>query len=156
MKNNLICPVSNDKIPESIPRIIALINTGLIILFFFTWSVWLLVFLLVDFYIRAFLKIKYSPVSLMAQGIYRILGLSSKNIDKAPKIFAARMGFSMITISLLLYLGGFNIPVIILLAILSVLSTVECVFNFCVGCYIYNYFIYPFYNKNKIKGIKKF
>ncbi len=149
MKNNIICPVSKDKIPEAIPRIIAFLNIGLILVYFITKLVWIEVFLLTDFYIRAFHKIKYSPLSLLSQLIYRILRLSSKHIDKAPKIFAARLGFSMLAVSLILTVSGVTLPVFVILGLLSLLSTIECVFNFCVGCYIYNYFVFPFYNKDK-------
>ncbi len=156
MKNNIICPVSKDKIPEFIPRIIAFINIGLITLFFFTWWVWILLFMLIDFYIRAFYKIKYSPVSLIAQAFHRFLGLSSKNIDKAPKIFAARLGFIMMFLTMVMFLAGNTVTVVVLLGLLAFLSTMECLFNFCVGCYIYNYFVFPFFNNKKANGIKKY
>ena len=52
-------------------------------------------FVAADFFIRGFTKMKFSPLSFVAYWITQVLNLPARPIDKAPKIFAARMGFVM-------------------------------------------------------------
>ena len=104
----LICPISKDRVNEQITRINASLGI-LLIVFGFAFNLPLLfIFLLIDFFIRAFTKITFSPISYISHSIANTLNLKEKRIDKAPKIFAARLGFLMILSTTLLYLFGFN------------------------------------------------
>ncbi|MBE0650869.1 MAG: DUF4395 domain-containing protein [Bacteroidales bacterium] len=148
MFKNVVCPVSNEKVPEHLPRVTAFLNIALIVIYLHYPTPFLLAFLTIDFFVRGYNQPKYSLLNYMARNLSRLLRLKSKPIDRAPKIFAARLGGVMFLSALIInLLGGIEITYVITIMV-ATLSTLECVFNFCVGCYMYNYLVLPFYSKN--------
>lgn len=147
--NNLICPVSPNRVDENQVRVTAF---GVIIimgLFFMTQNPLFPAFLMLDFYIRAFTRLKDSPLSFLAKLIVRMLKTTPLMIDKAPKMFAARIGLLLSTIIVTAFLLGFPLLVYVLSATLVVFAFLECGLNFCAGCYIYTYVVYPLVRKNR-------
>jgi hypothetical protein len=148
MFKDVVCPVSNEKVPEHLPRVTALINITLIGFYLYYPTPFVLAFLTIDFLVRGYNQPKYSLLNYLARKVSKSLKLKSKPIDKAPKIFAARLGGFMFFSALILnLLGGIAFTYVITLMI-AMLSTLECVFNFCAGCYIYNYLVLPLYSDN--------
>ncbi len=144
---NILCPVSNERINEKITRANALIGTVLLVTGFLLNSVSFFVFLLADFYIRAFTNAKYSPISYLSHRMVDALNLNKKDIDKAPKIFAARIGFFMTLTVTLLFLFNFQTAALIVGGILIFFATLEFALAICMGCIIYTYLVLPFYKK---------
>ena len=141
----IICPVSNEKINELITRLNASAGILLVVASFAFGSSFFLVFLLADFFIRAFLKSNYSPVTFLSHKLINTFKLGEKQIDKAPKIFAARMGFVMILALSVLFITGANAAALIVAGFFVFFAMLEAVFAVCVGCLIYSYFVLPFY-----------
>jgi len=142
---HLVCPISEEKINEQVTRINALLTVLLVVAGFVFQSVLFFVFLLADFYIRAFTQLKYSPISFVSAKLANALNLDKKPIAKAQKIFAARLGFVMtLAISILLY---FNLvtAAIVIGGILVFFATLEFALAICVGCIIYTYLVLPFF-----------
>ena len=140
----LICPISNEKVNEQITRLNAIIGILFVIAGFAFQSVFFLVFLTADFYIRAFTKLRFSPISYTSHWLTNTLRLGNKAIDKAPKIFAARLGFIMMLSVVVLLLSGIKIAALILAGILVFFASLEFAFAVCVGCIIYTYLVLPF------------
>ena len=141
----LICPVSNEKVNEQITRLNAIFGIILVIAAFAFHSVFFLIFLMADFFIRAFTNLKFSPISFVSHWLTNTLKLGEKSIDKAPKIFAARMGFLMTLAVSILYATGEITSAIIVSGVLVFFAFLEFALAVCVGCFIYTYFILPFY-----------
>jgi hypothetical protein len=75
------------------------------------------------------------------------LNLNRKETDKAPKIFAARLGFIMsLTISLLMLLN-LNTAVFVVGGMLIFFASLEFALAICMGCIIYTYLVLPFYKQ---------
>ncbi len=144
---NLVCPISDQRVNEQVTRINAMFAIGIIVLAFVLNSVALLVFMMADFFIRAFTNIKYSPISYISHYFSHTLNLPIKLIDKAPKIFAARLGFLITTLITGLFFLGFSFAAIIVASILVFFAGLEFFFAICVGCLIYTYLVLPFYKK---------
>ncbi|MCF6183592.1 MAG: DUF4395 domain-containing protein [Bacteroidales bacterium] len=142
--NNLVCPVSTHKINENVSRLTAGIIFSLIILFILTQNILFLVFALFDFSFRVFEKITFSPVSWVIKNIYNAANLPKKMINKAPKIFAARLGFFLSAVSLIIFFF-FPVTASIIAGVLAVCIFADAAFNFCIGCIIYHSVVYPFY-----------
>lgn len=142
---NLVCPISDQRVNEQVTRINALLTVVVVVLAFVLNSVWLLAFLMADFFIRAFTDVKYSPISFTSHSVRNALSLSVKMIDKAPKIFAARMGFMMSTMIAIFYIFNLTAAAVIVASVLIFFATLEFAFGICVGCMIYTYLILPFY-----------
>lgn len=141
----LVCPISEEKINEQVTRINALLGILLVVFGFAFNSVFFFVFLAADFYIRAFTKAKFSPVSYISYSMVNALKLNKKSIDKAPKIFAARIGFLMTLTITILYLLQLNTAAFVIGGILVFFATLEFALAICMGCIMYTYLILPFY-----------
>lgn len=146
--NNLkqiVCPISEERVDEQVTRINALVGIILISVGLVFNSAICLVFLTMDFYIRAFSKARYSPINYISHQMANALNLNKKEIDKAPKIFAARIGFLMsLTITVLMILQ-LNTASFVIGGILAFFASLEFALAICMGCIMYTYLVLPFY-----------
>jgi len=145
--NNLVCPISDQRVNEQVTRLNAMFTIGIIVLAFVMNSVSLFVFLMADFFIRAFTEINFSPLNYASYHLSNALNFPVRMIDKAPKIFAARLGFMMTTLIAGLFVFGLKILSIVVASIMIVFASLEFLFAICVGCMIYTYLVLPFYKK---------
>jgi len=144
---NLVCPYSPDKISENVPRIVALFVIILLVLYIITgWAI-LPAFLVIDFLLRGFFDSSKSVLSRTAKIVNSKLLQSGKLIDKAPKVFAARLGFVFIISILMAQLLGFSVLAVVLSSGLVLFAGLECIVNFCLGCWVYSFLVLPFYTK---------
>ena len=141
----LLCPISNERINERVTRLNALFGILLVVAGFATNSILFFIFLLADFYTRAFTKAQYSPISYVSSQMVNALHLGKRNIDKAPKIFAARIGFIMTLAVTILFLLNLNIAALVIGGILVFFASLEFALAICMGCIMYTYLILPFY-----------
>ena len=144
---NLVCPISDQRVNEQVTRFNAMFAIGIILLAFIMNSAALLVFLMADFFIRAFTEIKFSPLNFASHYLSNTLSLPVKLIDKAPKIFAARLGFLMTAVISGLFIFDLKLASIVISGMLIFFASLEFLFAICVGCMIYTYLILPFYKK---------
>lgn len=144
---NIVCPISDHRVNEQVTRLNAMFTIGIIVLAFVLNSVSLFIFLMADFFIRAFTEIKFSPIGFASNSLSNTLNLPVRLIDKAPKIFAARLGFLMTTAIAGLFILGLKITSIVVATMLIFFASLEFLFAICVGCLIYTYLILPFYKK---------
>lgn len=144
---NLVCPISEQRVNEQVTRLNAMFAIGIVILAFVMNSVALFVFMMADFFIRAFTDLKFSPISFVSHSLSNALNLPVKMIDKAPKVFAARLGFLMTTVISALFVLNLSLASIFISGFLIFFASLEFVFAICVGCLIYTYAVLPFYKK---------
>lgn len=142
---NILCPISDERINERVTRINALFGILLVVTGFVSSSALFFLLLLADFYIRAFTKLKFSPISYASYKMANALNLEKKSIDKAPKIFAARIGFLMTFAITILFLLNLGTSALVLGGILVFFASLEFVLAICMGCIMYTYLILPFY-----------
>jgi len=142
----LVCPISNEQVSERVTRINALFAVLLIVSGFVFNSASFIIFLMADFFIRAFTKLKFSPLTYLSYKMVNTFQLDKKVIDKAPKVFAARLGFLMAFVISILLLFGLNTAALAVAIILVFFATLEFALSICLGCIIYTYLILPFYN----------
>jgi len=144
---NLVCPISEHRVNEQVTRLNALFAIGTIVTAFVFNSVGVFVFLMADFFIRAFTNLKFSPISYASHFLSNALSLPIKLIDKAPKIFAARLGFLMTAVIAVLFIFDFKLASVVVSSLLVFFAGLEFVFAICIGCLIYTYLVLPFYKK---------
>jgi len=144
---NLVCPISDQRVNEYVTRLNAMFVIGAVVLGFVMHSVLFFIFLMADFFMRGFTTIKFSPISYISHYLSNALNLPVKLIDKAPKIFAARLGFLMSGVIIGLYFSGLTSGAMVVGGILVFFAGLEFVFAICVGCTMYTYLILPFYKK---------
>lgn len=141
----LVCPISEERINERVTRINALFGILLLITGFVTESVIFPAMLMADFYIRAFTKARFSPLSYISYQMINMLQLDKKVIDKAPKVFAARLGFLMTFVITLLMLFGLNTAALVVGGVLVFFASLEFALAICMGCIMYTWVVLPFY-----------
>lgn len=141
----IVCPISNEKINERITRLNAFFGIFLLVLAFTFQSAAFLIFLLADFYVRAFTKTRFSPISYASHFLSSALNMGEKSIDKAPKTFAARLGFLMTLVITIFFLSGLTTTAMVIAGILVFFASLEFALAICIGCIIYTYAILPFY-----------
>ena len=144
---NLVCPISDQRVNEQVTRLNALFTILVVVLAFVLNSVLLFALLMADFFIRAFTEMKFSPISYTSHSVRNALSLSVKMIDKAPKIFAARLGFLMSSVIGVLFILNMTVASLTVAGMLIICATLEFAFGICLGCLIYTYMILPFYKK---------
>jgi len=144
---NLVCPISDQRVNEQVTRLNAMFVIGTVILGFVLNTALLFIFLMADFFIRAFTELRFSPISYVSHYLVNALNLPAKMIDKAPKTFAARLGFLMSTMITGLFISGLNTASVVVGTILVFFASLEFLLAICVGCMIYTYLILPFYKK---------
>jgi len=144
---NLACPISDQRVNEQVTRFNALFAIAVIVLAFVLNSIFLFAFLMADFFIRAFTELKFSPISFASHYLSNAFSLPVKMIDKAPKVFAARLGFLMTTAIASLFIFNLQMASVIVAGMLIFFAGLEFVFAICAGCMIYTYLILPFNKK---------
>lgn len=139
----LICPVSTERVNEIVTRCNAFLTILLLTVSVFFRMPEILILLVADFYLRAFTSVRNSPLTFISKQLVSWLNLGTKPTDKAPKIFAARLGFLMSLAILVLSVTGQTTSALAVAGILSIFAMLELAAGFCAGCYIYTYLILP-------------
>ena len=146
MRSFSFCPVSDKKVNERVARINGAFTVALLILSCITESILPVLFLVVDFFLRATDYAKFSLIAISSKRIASYLALDEYYINAGPKLFAARIGFVLcsvfiISFALKAYAVAWSIA-----GILGLFSFLEAAFGICVACEIYPY-VYKFLNK---------
>src|SRR5690554_989776 len=103
----LICPISDEKVNEQLTRLNAFFTVLFIITGFIFNTVLIPLLLVLYFFARAFGYSKFSLLNIISSGAAHLPQLQKKPTDKAPKQFAARMGFVMTALIALFFGFGF-------------------------------------------------
>lgn len=139
---NITCPISGDRISEAQPRVSAFIVIVLLGASMLLNSFVIPLLLAFDFSQRGFVGRRYSVIGQLAYYVASKWFSNAPQIDRAPKVFAARLGFLFTGLIFILHVIGASGIANILSALLIVFASLECFFNFCIGCYIYTFFNY--------------
>jgi Domain of unknown function (DUF4395) len=143
---SLICPVSPLRVNENTARITGFIMATMIGLYAITGSIVFVIAIALDYAIRAFTHMKYSPASWLAAQLVRFMKLPEITIDKAPKMFAARVGFLFALASALLFLSSPIASLVVALTLMG-FAVLESLFNLCVGCLVYTFIVFPIFHR---------
>ena len=137
MRFSTLCPVSDVGMNKCVARFNAVFTFLLLLLFFMTQSLFIILFLALDFALRGNELSKYSPLAILSKAVVKALGIKTLVINAGPKLFAARIGYAFCIAILLL--GLFRLPVAanIVAGIFSLFAFLEGVFGFCMACYLY-------------------
>ncbi|MCB0190887.1 MAG: DUF4395 domain-containing protein [Anaerolineae bacterium] len=144
--NSLICPISSQRISKAVVRFTGFMMASMIALYALTGFNHFLIIIAVDYFIRAFTPLQYSLFSWVACQLTNTLHVPDKQIDKAPKLFAARVGFLFaLTAAVLFYLA----PAASFAVALTLMgfALLESVLDICVGCLVYTYVVFPLFGK---------
>jgi len=89
---SLLCPISPLRVGETTARLTGLLAAALIGVYALTGAGPIMLALAIDYGVRAGSRWRHSPLSWLAARLVGALRLPNRPIDKAPKMFAARVG----------------------------------------------------------------
>ena len=132
------CPASFKQIDGTIARINAVFITLLVGIFLWTSFSSILYFLVLDFGLRVFGYPAWSLIFLSSKLVKKIFSLKTHMTDAAAKKLAATFG--LIFVVLMSVFSGLHLDkaLYITSTILLICSSLEMVFNYCLGCEIYH------------------
>ena len=141
--------MSFERIDKNVVRSSAIITAGIIALYTAlslasTASVLILMLALAGDYAARVFTSQLSPNGWLGRQLARGLGMKPKPMDKAPKIFAVRVGFIFAASSVGLFFVNPTIAIGVGLA-LMVFNLLDGVLDICVGCYFYTYLSLPLF-----------
>ena len=143
----VVCPVSKKKADSAVSRLTVLLNVVLMACYFATRQPLIMVVVAGDCACRAFFKAGFSPLNWLAKAIARVLRMTGKPVDLAPKVFASRLGFVCAVASASLGFGHLMTASFAVTGLFMALAALDAVCNFCVGCVIYTYLVLPLYRR---------
>lgn len=133
------CPISFKKTNTVIARLNAAIAVVLVIITIVKPNIWIPAFLTVDFFILGFLQ-KPSPRAWLSKALHFILK-GGQVINAGPKIFAAKIGFWAALAITLAFAFEIMEAFYAFGVILIIAAAMEAVFEFCLGCKIYPFWV---------------
>jgi hypothetical protein len=131
------CPVDFVPVNENITRLNAAQTLLLAVIWLFTASPVIPAVLTIDFLLRAVNYGRYSPLNLFSGFLVKTFYIPVKPVDRAPKRFAAGVGFLFSLSFLILSLIPYTLAAGVLAGILVLFASLEAFFAFCAGCYVY-------------------
>jgi hypothetical protein len=135
---SLECPFSPKSANEKVVRLTAFLTVVLMLAALFSSLRWIALLLTIDFFIRGFTSLPFSPVRRGARALAKALRLEPKMINAGPKIFAARIGCVFCATIAAFSFTGFNSVARILAELMVLLAGLEAFMGICVGCHMYS------------------
>ncbi|MBZ0271922.1 DUF4395 domain-containing protein [bacterium] len=143
---NLICPVSTVRIDAGVVRINAFLTMLLLVTYLAAREPLIVIVLALDFFWRSFLNAPPSPMTRVSNLLAGLIRLPYRATDKAPKVFAARIGFLLTGAASVTHFA-FPPAAPWLAGIVAVFAFLESAFNFCAGCFVYAHVALPLTRK---------
>lgn len=139
MEYGASCPVDHVKISETRVRLTALCVFLISSIYLLTASRLAAIFLFGDFLLRAFGWGAYSPLNVLSGFVEKQFSLPTRKVDRAPKLFAAQIGFFFSGALAIAAWWPFALIASLLAGTLLLFSFLEAAFGFCAGCYAYSF-----------------
>lgn len=133
------CPISRRSVDANIVRTISLFVTLTSLAFLLTANNIFAYLLLIDFSLRLFRLNHLSPFFQLSLGILKMLNIQPRMSNEAPKRFALYLGWSIAIMIVTLIAFGLTHLTLYLVAILLVCASLEMLFEYCIGCKLYQY-----------------
>ena len=132
------CPISFKQVDGTIARLNAMFITLLVVIFFVTLYTSILYFLVIDFSFRLFGYYNLSLIFNFSKLIKKIFSLKTKMVDAGAKKLATFFGLFFVLLMSILNNLHFDNTLYITGTILLICSSLEMIFNYCLGCEIYH------------------
>jgi hypothetical protein len=132
------CPLLFRQVDATVIRINTLFIIVGVIGFLMSYNVFILIFLITDFFLRLSGRKQLSPIQQMSLMIQKKFSLSTKMEDAGAKRLAAIFGVGFMIAILIASLLNSVIAVHALAGIFLVCAGLELLFGYCIACQIYH------------------
>lgn len=131
------CPISNRQINGNLVRTYSVQVIILGALLLVTQLPLFAIILLYDFTVRALRLPSLSPIHTIGKFVITQFDIKPQMSDEAPKRFALFIGLGISLALSVLYLSNYLIIGAVLAIVLITCALLETLFNYCLGCKIY-------------------
>lgn len=131
-------PHHDNTVDEHVVRIVAVAVTALAAVSLHPRFTWISIFLAADFFVRAWVAPRLSPLRWFATRTVGLLKLRPKAVYAPPKVFASRLGSAITLLVVVMHLGS-SAAATVMTLILIAAAGLEALANFCIACWIYPY-----------------
>ena len=144
----LVCPMSFERIDKNVVRITAILTAVIIALYAglsLASEITSFAFMLaiaIDYVIRVFTPFRFGPIGWVGTQIANRFNMTPDPMDKAPKMFAVRVGLIFAIASVSLFFVSPVSAVGVGLGLMA-FNLLDGVLDVCVGCYTYTYVVLP-------------
>lgn len=136
---NISCPIVYENVNAKLTRTYALITFAIVLLFVFTPFKEVIYISALDFFIRVFFGLKYSPICFVIKRILKWAKIPRNMVNAGPKKFASKIGLIFtVLMSISLYFDLSTIAMVVGLISIAAIGA-EALFGFCAACYLYNF-----------------
>lgn len=135
---NVDCPVSGERVNESVVRLVAFFVLVILGTSFVLNSVMGALFLAFDFCVRSFTDGKYSPLKNISMKVAELCKMPVKPVDAAPKKFAAGVGMFFSILLGIAFQYELDMMAYVVASIFGICAFLESVFAYCLGCKVYS------------------
>ena len=137
---NTSCPISPELVNSKLTRIYSFFTFITILVYAYTPFKEIIFITTLDFAIRIFIGIKYSPICSTIKYVLNIGKFKVEMVNAGPKKFAAKIGFLITALMSISYILDFPLSSTILAHISIIAVGAESIFGYCVACKVYSLF----------------
>ncbi len=128
------CPVSLQQVDQHLVKTYSFIVFSILTYVLITGVRFPVYIITLDFMIRVFAGIKYSPFCFLIRKSLKLTGIPPKMIDSQRKRIAAQFGLAFSIFITLFFLTGFNFAARIVIIVFITAILLDLIFNYCLAC----------------------
>ena len=131
------CPLNFKPVDSNTSRISSLLVASFVILYLITLHEFILIFLIMDFSAKLFIKKELSIIYNIASSLRHLFKIQEKLTDGGAKRLAAMFGLIFVVSLLLTHIFNLAILSLVIAGIFLTCSLLDVFLNYCLGCKIY-------------------
>ena len=131
---NASCPISPELVNARLTRTYSFFTLATIIIYAYTPYKEIIFISTIDFFIRIFFGVKYSPICTFIKYILNIGNFKAEMVNAGPKKFAAKIGFIITSLMSISYILGLTYTSIVLAHVSIIAVGADAVFGYCIAC----------------------
>jgi len=129
-----VCPTSLDHVNKNLIKAYSSIVLIVLMYTLFTGHYWAMYLISLDFLIRVFAGIKYSPLCNFLTASLKITPLKPVLVNAASKKIAAKVGLIFALAVSIFHLMGFELLSDIFIGMFAIAISLDLFFNYCLAC----------------------
>jgi len=131
------CPLNFVKVDSNVLRFAALFVALLVMTYLYTGSVYILLYLAIDFVLKLFLNPGISPIMMLAEFLKATFNIKDKYTDGGAKKLAGYFGLFFVICLIITHFLDIWLLSLGIAFIFLACSLLDVFFDFCIGCKIY-------------------
>ncbi|MCW8838220.1 MAG: DUF4395 domain-containing protein [Thiovulaceae bacterium] len=131
------CPITFEKVDSGVSRISSFIVSIFVTYYIYSFNIYVLYFLFLDFYMRIFCQKYFSIIYISSKVIKRIFYLKDKLSDGGAKKLAGLFGIFFVALLIMLKHMDYREFSLIIGVVFIICSSLDAFLDYCVGCKVY-------------------